>query len=220
MALLAERAQVENTAGRFISSDEADVSEAVFEGQYFAGATMGIDYKNVNNPQYPQKGLTFKTHLAYRLNTDAPSNDLVSLQSELGIYQSFTRKESITLATRVGFEKVWGDYFFYQAPNLGGRSNLRGYRANRFYGNASFYHNTDLRIRLLQSNNSVLPFSLGVVGGIDYGRVWSKTEDSDDWHMGYGGGLWIAPIDFIVISSDYFVSDENEFFSFRLGYFF
>ena len=56
------------------------------------------------------------------------------------------------------------------------------------------------------------------MGGVDYGRVWQDEEDSDKWHTGYGGGLWIAPVDFIVINFSYFKSKEEKRFGVLFGF--
>jgi len=59
---------------------------------------------------------------------------------------------------------------------------------------------------------------MGVLGGLDYGRVWLEEEDSDIWHMGYGGGVWLAPVDFVILNFGYFVTKEEERFAFRVGF--
>jgi hypothetical protein len=38
----------------------------------------------------------------------------------------------------------------------------------------------------------ILPVTWGVVGFGDVGRVWLEGEESDTWHTGVGGGVWIA----------------------------
>ena len=86
-------------------------------------------------------------------------------------------------------------------------ANFRGFRRNRFIGTTAFYQNTDLRWRLLSSDNATLPFSLGITGGFDYGRVWLKGEESDTWHYAVGGGLWFSPFDMFVVNASVFVGD-------------
>ena len=36
---------------------------------------------------------------------------------------------------------------------------------------------------------------MGVLALADVGRVFLEGEDSDEWHPGYGGGLWLAFLD-------------------------
>jgi outer membrane protein assembly factor BamA len=95
-------------------------------------------------------------------------------------------------------------------PNLGG-DQLRGYRTNRFYGKQQFWQSTDIRIRLLNNENKIVPFSLGLIGSFDYGKVWLEAEESKNWHTSYGGGIWIRPLDVLIFSlASYFPKEAEE----------
>ena len=123
------------------------------------------------------------------------------------------------MATKFGFERAFGDFQFFQAARLGNKLNFRGVRVDRFTGRSSIFHNTDLRIKLLSVNRSFIPFSLGIHGGFDYGRISTESEDlNDDFHTSYGGGIWIAPLDFLLLSADYFTSDDDSIIGLRLGF--
>ena len=125
------------------------------------------------------------------LNNDA--TDFGTIRTSLSFYQSLDPKENLVFASRIGFEHNIGDDFeFYHAPNIGGNESLRGFRAERFYGNTAFYQNIDLRARLFSSYNKTLPFTFGLFAGFDHGRVWVDDDTSDVWHYNYGGGFWIA----------------------------
>jgi hemolysin activation/secretion protein len=113
---------------------------------------------------------------------------------------------------------VWGDPEIYQLASIGGTNTLRGFRFDRFYGNTSFYHNNDLRWRIFSSENRVIPFTFGLTGSFDYGRVWLKNEKSDTWHLGYGGGFWVAPIDYIILSTGLYHSKDDNIVIFTLGF--
>ncbi len=41
--------------------------------------------------------------------------------------------------------------------------------------------------------NFLVPGEIGLLGFADTGRVWLKGEDSQRWHSGFGGGVWVAP---------------------------
>jgi hemolysin activation/secretion protein len=101
---------------------------------------------------------------------------------------------------------------------LGGLSNLRGYRKDRFYGDSRFYNNTELRLKLGTIRNRIVPISTGIYGFNDVGRVWYDGEDSNKWHHGYGGGIWISPLNVTVISLELGKSEEELLFNFRLGF--
>ncbi len=218
---LFERVIIEDTPGRFISSEDANVPNRVFDTNYYGGLSLEFNYDNVNSPQIPSRGIKFESSLAWRANLEETDRQFTGLRSALSIYQNLTPNEVLIFATRIGVGHNIGasnSFEFFQAPRLGGNSNLRGFRAQRFYGKTSFFHQTDLRLKLFSTENNFLPFSFGLTGGFDYGRVWLNEEDSDTWHYGYGGGVWIAPIDYFVILGDFFVSDEDERLMIRLGF--
>jgi len=111
----------------------------------------------------------------------------------------------VFLDLRVGGEKNWGSYPFFEAAFLGGSTlppvlnltgvingnPLRGYDADRFAGDASVVANTELRIALGRFT-ALLPFRYGVLGLADVGRVFLGSENSSRWHTAAGGGLWLA----------------------------
>lgn len=95
-----------------------------------------------------------------------------------------------------------GNYRFYQAQVLDGKTELRGYRKTRFYGDRKFYANFEVRLRLLNFRSYLFPATLGILGFHDLGRIWYKNENgidssalsgkSDLWHKGWGGGIWFT----------------------------
>lgn len=99
-----------------------------------------------------------------------------------------------TLALRVGGEKVWGRYPFHEAAFLGGGETLRGFRRQRFAGDAAVYGNAELRLSLMRFL-VLVPGDLGVFAFADAGRVFLEGEPSQRWHGSQGGGVWFAFLD-------------------------
>jgi hypothetical protein len=66
-----------------------------------------------------------------------------------------------------------------------------------------------LRLRLFSFRTYLFPAYFGVLGFHDVGRVWAMGEDSDTWHTGYGGGIWLAPFRQAVVSFMYGVSKAD-----------
>ena len=97
---------------------------------------------------------------------------------------------------------------------------MRGFRQQRFRGDQVFYHTTDLRLKLFNSINKVLQFTMGLHGGFDYGRTWLENENSNMLHTSYGGGFWFDPVDFIVIAFGQYWSREDSRFIFKLNHMF
>jgi len=213
-----EQSSIDNTDVRFIDGNNTDLSADIFEKKYFGGFKVGFDGISKDNIQIPTRGAHFSVDATLMTNLEATEQDFSLLNSSLTIYQNIDQKARLVLATKVGVAHRTGDYPFYHSAILGSDLNLRGYRSERFYGQTAFYHNTDLRLKLFSSINKILPFTLGILGGADYGRVWLDDEQSDKWHSGYGGGLWFAPVDFIVMNFTYFVTDEDSRFALRFGF--
>jgi outer membrane translocation and assembly module TamA len=57
---------------------------------------------------------------------------------------------------------------------------------------------------------------IGLVAFIDDGRVWLPDENSNKWHVGYGGGLLIAPFNFAFFDVTYGISKESTPIQIRL----
>ncbi|HYS08688.1 MAG TPA: hypothetical protein VEP66_08080 [Myxococcales bacterium] len=111
----------------------------------------------------------------------------------------------VLLSLRVAGEKNWGRYPFFESAFIGGAATrspldltytsignlLRGYDLNRFAGDASVVSNNELRIAL-GKYSALLPLRYGLLGLADVGRVFLAGESSKSWHLGAGGGLWLA----------------------------
>lgn len=122
------------------------------------------------------------------------------------------------LALRVGGQKVWGDYPYFESAFLGGAENLRGFDQQRFAGDAAAWGNAELRLRL-GTVRVLLPATVGIHGLTDVGRVWAPGETSDRWHHAVGGGIWFSlagPVSLISFSVAH--SDERTGFYARAGF--
>jgi hypothetical protein len=100
------------------------------------------------------------------------------------------------LLGRIGGTRVFGRYPFFDAAAVGGSFDdltVRGLRGGRYTGDARAYGNAEIRVPLARI--AVLaPADFGVVAFSDAGRVFYDGESSRRWHVGAGGGLWVAPI--------------------------
>ncbi len=97
------------------------------------------------------------------------------------------------LGLRVGAKKVFGTFPFHESAFVGGPDEVRGLRPQRYAGDASAFGSAELHLRLGEIG-LLLPTEIGVMGFGDVGRVWVEGEQSDTWHKGVGGGLWLAPL--------------------------
>jgi hypothetical protein len=215
---LAQVVEVEKTLGRFITSDDSGLPPDIFDPKYYAGGEIGLNYFNTNSIFIPTRGIKFNASAAIISDLEESSKTHYPIIAEMTIYQNIDPKNNLVFATRIGTQHNIGEFEFFQAPVLGGKSNMRGYRSERFSGRTSFYQNLDLRWKLFNSENRVVPFSFGIAGGFDYGRVWVDGENSSTWHNAYGGGIWVAPVDFFVLYFELFRSVEGNRFTFKAGY--
>ncbi len=193
------------------------IDERAFEAQKFVGAEARYEINSLAVPAIPDRGLIFHLQAAYKRNVSADDRQFVKVETALSYYLLFLR-ERLQLATRIGFAHLDGEYEFYQLPNLGGRTNLRGFTTERFYGNTLFYQNIDIRLRGFGFSKGSVPTTGGLLAGFDYGRVWQEGEDSDKWHSSVGGGIWLAPLNAAIISATYFVSEEDSRITVGLGF--
>jgi outer membrane protein assembly factor BamA len=102
--------------------------------------------------------------------------------------------KDVTLALRIAGERLWGRRFpFYEAAFLGGSESLRGFRRQRFAGDASAFGSAELRFFLARIF-LLVPTDVGLFGLADAGRVWLDGKSEGSWHKDFGGGLWLAPL--------------------------
>ena len=90
---------------------------------------------------------------------------------------------------------TWGKTSYYQSLFLGGEDNLVGYRQNRFAGQHMMYNNLEARIKLSDFFPYITPGQVGFTASWNVGRVWVKSETSNEWHHSFGGGMYFAPSD-------------------------
>jgi hypothetical protein len=217
--------EVEPKPDRFITDPVNNklFSDNLFDRKNYGGAKLGFTIDTRDDEVLPTQGVYWNTesHLFRRLNVPiGTSKEFAQLQSDFSLYWTIKRPLRITFATRFGGGVNFTDYEFFQANSLGGLTNLRGFRRTRFSGNSSFYNNSEVRVRLLAFKTYLFPGYLGVIGFNDVGRVWVDGENSNTWHHGYGGGIWVAPFKMVVVSGMYTFSKEDHLPIVRVGFFF
>jgi hypothetical protein len=151
-----------------------------------------------------------------------------SVKGSAAAYLTPGSDKAPTLALRVGGEKVFGRYPYFEAAYLGGGSGrigaignddpLRGLQRQRYAGDASLFGSADLRLYVSRFR-LLLPGTWGLLGFGDVGRVYLKGEDSNKWHNGYGGGLWFAWLDRAnTVTASYGRSERHNAFYVRAGF--
>ena len=204
-----------NIAGRFITLPELNgLSTKDFQEKYYAGVKLEYTMEDIDNHQLPNRGFSLNTVASWNQDIEESGNNFTHLFGEFAFY--FTDRHlpfKPTFAFRVGGATNIGEFEFFQANSLGGSPNLgvaqqiRGLPRNRFSGQSSFYQNSEIRLNLGEIKTAVIPFKIGLLGYYDIGRVWVENDTSDKLHYGTGGGLWLSPLDAVVITGTYSTSD-------------
>lgn len=217
-----ESIEVEENQGRFVSEYASRLPDGqnLFERRWYAGLKAGFLIDNRDDRVVPSRGIYWRTELRAYDGISSFARNLTRLQSDLAFYASLRLPTTLTLATRFGGGVNFTDFEFFQANTLGGLSNLRGYRRTRFAGRSTLYNNTELRLNVATIRTYLFPAYLGLLAFSDVGRVWVKGENSQHWHHGYGGGIWISPYKQTVISLLYALSEEEKLPVLRVGFLF
>ncbi len=209
-----------DNVGRYI--DQFGVSglnrSDLYRDRVYAGGRLMAVIDNRNDKVMPSRGIFWQNQFSSYGGLNDASHPYSKLNSSLALYTSFSTKADLVLATRVGWGRTFGQYEFYEAQTLGALEDLRGYRKFRFTGNEEFFHNFDVRVKLAEFQTYLFPGSLGLQFFNDIGRVWQQGQSSEEWHDGYGGGIWISPLRRTVLSACYAEGTDGGMVLLKLGF--
>ena len=193
-------------------------AELLGETDKMYGGGAYFHLKAANHPHAPTRGIFLNSDINYLKSSNTNTIDLVKWKGDFGIYITPNGRFHPTLGLRVGGEHNWGDYQFYQSATLGNITNLRGFRNNRFAGRSAFFQNVDVRMPLSSLRSYVVTGNWGLFGFLDSGRVWADNEESTNWHIGYGGGMYLTVYEFFVLSGGVAQSKEGPYILVRGGF--
>jgi hypothetical protein len=209
--------KLKEDASRLVSQSHAKLDSTDFERKYYGIAHVGYQFSTLDAGHYHRKGMNIKAGAKYTTNVK-DSKDFVQLYSEASVFFStgaWTAALRSGVATNIG-----NDYAFFQANTLGGTSNLRGYKRDRFSGKTSVYNNTELRYKIGNYNGYIFRGEFGLLSFFDNGRVWVPGEKSNTWHYGYGGGFWANVYNRLPLTVTYGMSKESNLLNVKAGFLF
>lgn len=215
---LLQRTEIKSTENDFIASDDNGLSADNFENRLYAGLVTEFNFTKVDNEISPRTGYRFNTNLQWQTNLSGTDRRFTTLGTDFTIYKSFGGVHKLIFASRIGAELIRGNYDFFYAPTIGQEENLRGFYGQRYRGETSYFHTSDLRWELGSFSNPLIPFSFGITSSFDYGRVWQPNETSDFWHSSYGGGIFIMPLNLAVVTFNYNRSASDNWYTVSLGH--
>lgn len=219
---LFRQAEVERDDNRFIDQIETGVDPLkVDQNHFYYGFDLGMTLDSRDHQSMTTQGIHFNAKLEQLWGLNDVSEDLTRFTGSFSFFTPIKYPARLVIANRVGIDHIFGnDFEFFNASQLGGWTNLRGFRRNRFYGQTAFYHNLDLRLKLFSFTTYIFPGQFGLLAFQDVGRVWFDGESADTWHVGRGIGAYIAPLEVTAISFSWTFTDEEDLFTVRFGFFF
>ncbi len=230
---LVQRVEIEEpkSSNRFLYDFAQTQPQPFFEvPKTFTGALVELGVNQVDNPRLTTRGVRAAVQSSFMRGIESYAANFTSTNGSISFYQSFRLPATLTFAVRAGGGFNTGTYDVYNAQVLDGKTELRGYRKTRFYGDSHFYNNNELRLKIASFRSYLFPASLGINGFFDIGRVWYKDETGNDssvadgsssyWHKGVGGGVWFTPFNISVVSAEFAHSRDGNMLYLRLGFLF
>jgi len=213
--------KVTDTTDRFIGDVYPQyLDSSAYLSHHYVGLNATINFDTRSDKVLPNRGIFWKTEALGFYSIRDDGRNFIKIRSDLSFYLSFRKDPRVVFAFRFGGASNIGDYEFYHANFLGGKTNLRGFRGNRFAGDHSLYQNTEIRIKLLNIKSYIFNGQTGFYIFNDIGRVWVDGESSKKWHDGYGIGIWLTPFDFTALSLAYNRSYEEDLITFTFKFLF
>ncbi|MFN2439510.1 MAG: BamA/TamA family outer membrane protein, partial [Chitinophagaceae bacterium] len=201
----------ESNQDKFIAQPSSGLNQAdLYTSKLYAGLLFKLDINSKNSPVIPTRGFVMDLNIRPLLGLNSNSNRLAQAEVDMRIFASIFKLPWLVLGTRLGYGRNFGDFEVPQAYYLGGTENLRGYRRDRFAGRTMLFNNTELRIKIKDFNTYLFPGQFGILLFNDVGRVWVDDDNSTDWHVGNGAGIWIAPISRFVVTASVTRSKEEK----------
>jgi hypothetical protein len=202
----------------FVVDPSAMVDSTEFSPRDFLALASTFSVNRVDKAINPSIGVRFNVHARYEIDLGDRDYDFGTVSSSLALYYTLPTRGQWTVAVRTGGARNYGSTPFYKANTLGGGRNLRGFRRTRFAGESSFFNNVDLRVKATDFSSYVAVGSLGFLGFYDVGRVWVEDEKSDQWHAGYGAGMWFDLFGMAALTITYEHSSEEDQIRIQTGF--
>ena len=156
------------------------------------GLRASLDLDRTDADAIPMRGWRFHTDVGGYPPLWDLSRSFTTTRAEGSMYVPLLPNK-VHLAVRGGATMASGEFPAQYAAMLGGWSTVRGFRWERFSGDASVDGSTELRVPV-GTVNLFLRWNAGIFGLADVGRVWYSGESEGGWHKGFGGGVWVEAL--------------------------
>lgn len=186
----AKHFQLRQKDNRYLNDKNID---SIGNDKTIFGMGLSIEVDTRNHVSFPSRGVYW---LVEGWNFPDPFDKTRPFQKIVGDFRFYfgdTLLTDFVVGIRFRGEKLQGRYPFYEAAFLGGGQSLRGYRLQRYGGDAAVLASADLRVSAFRIT-ILVPTEVGILLLADAGRVWLNNDSPGDWHTDIGGGLWFAPL--------------------------
>jgi hypothetical protein len=159
-------ADTRTESGRFLAT-----AQPYGTGRYpQAGGLAYLALDRRDAPSFPRSGVFAGLGgTAYPQALDVKSA-FGELHGNAATYLSARLPLQPVLALSAGGKRVWGTFPYHEAAFVGGSETVRGYREQRFAGDAAAWGSAELRL-FVAHFGFVIPGRIGVLGLTDVGRV-------------------------------------------------
>lgn len=174
-------------------ADHPDVFGVERVDLLFLKGVLDLDFRD--RASLPEHGFRLFFN-QYAGHVSGTGENLASItELELENYFSTYAKNPFTVGIQLGGGVTDGTLPFYKLFSIGQMNNLQGFKRNRFTGQSKAFLNSEVRLQVMQTRNTLVPLKVGIRGFYDIARVWADSDNAsaDYWHYGYGGGVYITP---------------------------
>ncbi|NCI45897.1 BamA/TamA family outer membrane protein [Sediminibacterium sp. WSJ-3] len=210
----------ENNQGKIMGTPSAlglD-SNLIYTRKTYAGGKLAIIINNLDNVLLPTRGINWVTQFEATGALTKAAKPFTALTSDMTVHAALSEPAKLVTILRVGGGHIFSkNYEYFQGLTLGANNYLRGYRKDRFTGSSLFYSGLEVRVKLFESKSYVFPGAVGLIAFNELGRVWQEGEDSRKWHYSYGGGMYYAAYNYVLLSATIGLSGEDNLFNFSIG---
>lgn len=215
-----ESVKIEETHNRLIDEQLLTGLFDTYKRTNYLGGRLKYQFENYDDTQEPTIGFGFSLLYGNRFFTDDLNKNHQYIKSKLNFVVPLSNNKKLTWSSTYLLETVFGNqYHFYQSASIGANNGMRGFRQYRFIGNTAFVTSNDLRYKMSQIQNSVVPLSYGIYIGYDTGRIWNTYDPNAKWQHSYGAGLWLNTLNSLTAHGGIFGSkEETVLVSFGLGF--
>lgn len=190
------------------------------DGGRYNQINIGLLWDSRSNEHNPRAGTLAELAVRSALHLLGSANQTYSLFASWARYTPL--RPGMVLATRLAYDRQWGDLPFthmddfgglYPASGLGGSNTLRGVLSNQYMGKIKMLANAELRMHLLATTFRRKSVEIGAVAFSDLGRAWANQDpDGPLWagvRSSVGTGLRLVWDKVFVVRADIGIVTEG-----------